>query len=102
MPIGDELMEAILDFGASSSFPSGHSASTVAIAATYMLAGIHGALVWALGLPIIFSRVTLVHHHLSDVVGGLPFGLCGCENAVCAYRWCEAFLKRGERRENFS
>ncbi len=74
MPIGDELMEAILDFGASSSFPSGHSASTVAIAATYMLAGIHGALVWALGLPIIFSRVTLVHHHLSDVVGGCLLG----------------------------
>jgi undecaprenyl-diphosphatase len=74
MHIGDWLMNLIKRTGGSSSFFSGHSASSVAVATTYGLLGIHPALMAALAVPILVSRLTLVQHYLSDVIGGIIFG----------------------------
>jgi undecaprenyl-diphosphatase len=74
MPIGDGLMKIIRGFGASSSFPSGHTASTVAVFTMFLLIGFHPMVVLFLGIPIMVSRITLVQHYLSDVLGGIVIG----------------------------
>jgi membrane-associated phospholipid phosphatase len=74
MPIGNKLMEKIINFGATGSFFSGHAASAVATYTGYLLINYHPNIILALILPIITSRITLAHHYISDVIGGIIFG----------------------------
>jgi membrane-associated phospholipid phosphatase len=74
MPIGQELMHLIKITGTSSSFFSGHSATAVAVYAIFTLIGYNPLLVLLLTVPILVSRITLVQHYISDVIGGVIIG----------------------------
>jgi membrane-associated phospholipid phosphatase len=74
MPVGDWLMRIIRQTGTSSSFFSGHTASSVAVCTIYLLVGWHPLAMAILALPIIGSRIMLVQHYVSDVAGGIIFG----------------------------
>ncbi|MFH1125709.1 MAG: phosphatase PAP2 family protein, partial [Candidatus Altiarchaeota archaeon] len=74
MPVGDFLMDLIRSTGASSSFFSGHSATAVAVYTIFQMINFHPLLVLLLALPVLISRLTLVQHYLSDVIGGAIFG----------------------------
>ena len=72
--ISDKLMAKIFDISASSSFFSGHTASAVAACTGFALIGYHPMFVLALAIPIITSRITLVHHYFSDIIGLIIIG----------------------------
>jgi len=72
--IGDSLMHWIQESGTTSSFPSGHSGSSVAVYATLTFLGINPLSALLLMLPIPISRLLLVQHYLSDVLGGAAIG----------------------------
>lgn len=74
MAVGDGLMQFIRGSGASSSFFSGHTASSVAAYTVFALEAYNPLVLFALVFPIILSRITLVQHYLSDVFGGIIFG----------------------------
>ncbi|MFH1404005.1 MAG: phosphatase PAP2 family protein [Candidatus Altiarchaeota archaeon] len=74
MLIGAGLMHLIQSSGTSSSFFSGHTASSMVVYVTYMMAGHHPAAMLVLAAPIMASRIMLVQHYLSDVLGGIIFG----------------------------
>ena len=58
----------------SASFPSGHSASSAAVATILSEGSRLWPLWWAIALVIAASRVHVRDHHASDVVGGLAIG----------------------------
>ena len=58
----------------SASFPSGHSASSAAVATILSEGSRLWPLWWAIALVIGASRVHVRDHHASDVVGGLVIG----------------------------
>src|SRR3990167_9436287 len=74
MPIGDELMNTIMNFKGSSSFFSGHTATVVSVYTVFSLINYHSTLILFLISTIIISRITLVHHYVSDVIAGIIFG----------------------------
>lgn len=74
MSLGEGLMAVIRSTGTSSSFFSGHTASSVAAYTVFGIIDCHPTLMLLLILPIISSRITLVQHYFSDVVGGIVFG----------------------------
>jgi undecaprenyl-diphosphatase len=90
MPIGDGLMKLIRESGASSSFPSGHTASVAAVFALFLLIGFHPAASFLLGLPIAVSRILLVQHYLSDVLGGAIIGYVIAKSVYSLVRRCES------------
>ena len=57
-----------------SSFPSGHSASSAAMATILSEGSAWAPLWWAIALTIAMSRVHVRDHHASDVLGGLLVG----------------------------
>ncbi len=57
-----------------SSFPSGHSASSATVATILSEGSRLWPLWWAIALVIAASRVHVRDHHASDVVGGLAIG----------------------------
>ena len=57
-----------------SSFPSGHSASSATVATILSEGSRLWPLWWAIALVIAASRVHVRDHHASDVVGGLAVG----------------------------
>jgi len=74
MHIGDSLLSFIQHTGGMSSFFSGHTGSSIALATTYMMVGMQPGLAFILALPIILSRLLLVQHYLSDIFGGVIAG----------------------------
>ena len=72
--IGDSLMYWIEKSGTTSSFPSGHTMISTAVFTTLLLLDIHPLLVLLLALPIAISRIFLVQHYISDVMGGIIVG----------------------------
>jgi membrane-associated phospholipid phosphatase len=72
--IGDNLMQWIQRSGTTSSFPSGHTGSSFAVFTTFMLLDMHPLIVLLLALPIAASRILLVQHYVSDVIGGAIVG----------------------------
>ena len=58
----------------SSSFPSGHSASSATAASILAEGSAWAPAWWALALTIALSRIHVRDHHASDVVGGLLVG----------------------------
>lgn len=74
LPEGDQLMRLIRWSGASSSFFSAHAASVTAVCTAFLLLDTYPLAAVALGLPIVVSRITLIQHYLSDVLGGVIFG----------------------------
>jgi membrane-associated phospholipid phosphatase len=74
LPFADPLEPV---FGASS-FPSGHATTTGALVAGVLLAGRQGRGGWLLatwGVAVAASRVVIGVHFVSDVLGGLGFGV---------------------------
>lgn len=68
------------------SFPSGHTAATVAIGATAMYAEPWSALaLLPIALVVAYSRVALRVHHVSDVVAGAALGLLGALGGVSIF-----------------
>jgi len=86
MPAGDWLMDLIKKSGGTSSFFSGHTAGAVAVATTCMLVGMEPLLMYSLAAPIAISRITLVQHYLSDVVGGVIFGYVTAKLVFSAFK----------------
>jgi membrane-associated phospholipid phosphatase len=84
MLVEDPLMKAIQWSGASSSFFSGHTASVVAVCTVLMQLEVYPVTAFLLAVPIMTSRITLVHHYISDVLGGIIFGYV---TAKAAYVW---------------
>jgi membrane-associated phospholipid phosphatase len=74
LPIGNFLMEAIKKSGTTSSFFSGHSASSAAVWYFYSIYGIFPFTVLAMAVAIMASRLLLVQHYLSDVLSGAAIG----------------------------
>ena len=74
LPQGDVLMRFIKSSGGSSSFFSGHAATSMAASTMLILEGVNPALAVAFAVPVMVSRITLVQHYLSDVLGGIVFG----------------------------
>jgi membrane-associated phospholipid phosphatase len=67
------------------SFPSGHTAASVAFFATLILAG------WRIGTPLLaiplliaFSRMYVAAHYFSDAVAGALIGIVA---AICVVQW---------------
>ncbi len=74
MPIGNDLLSVIRGAGGSSSFFSGHTASVVVVCTIFYLMRFHPRAAALIGLPIVSSRLTLIQHYLSDILGGIVFG----------------------------
>ena len=72
-PIGG-LLDDIMGIGMSSSFPSGHSAVAASVYSIFREIGLWKWCVLVATIPIVLSRITLAHHHISDVVGGSLIG----------------------------
>lgn len=85
MPIGDGLLSFIRHTGGMSSFYSGHTGSSIALATTYMLVGMQPALAFVLAFPIILSRLLLVQHYLSDVLAGIIAGYVFAKAVYAAF-----------------
>lgn len=90
----DQVMRLIPDPG-DSSFPSGHSAASMAPAMAILLNGAnkkYGAAAVTLAILIGFSRLYLGVHFPSDVCGGLILGvICACI-VYYANKWRERSL----------
>ncbi|MFH0862142.1 MAG: phosphatase PAP2 family protein [Candidatus Altiarchaeota archaeon] len=86
LPEGDQLMRLIRWSGASSSFFSAHTASVVAVCAVFIILDFHPIAAVALGVPIILSRITLIQHYPSDILGGVIFGYVTMKVAYWAVR----------------
>jgi len=86
LPIGDVLMSIIRRSGASSSFFSGHTASVIAVYATCAGIGLYPTAALLLAVPVIISRLLLVQHYLSDVLGGIIFGYVAAKAALAWLR----------------
>jgi len=83
MPIGDDLLALIFLFQAKSSFFSGHAAAAISIWTAMMQSRIRPKLGFIAALPILSSRLTLVHHYLSDVLAGAMFGYVLTKVVMC-------------------
>jgi membrane-associated phospholipid phosphatase len=70
----DAVKALIIQLGMSSSFFSYHTASVVAICTIFLEIGYCPQTAILLGVPIIISRLTLSHHYLSDIIGGIIIG----------------------------
>ncbi len=58
------------------SFPSGHTATSFAIAASFLFADKKiGTLAFVFGLIVAFARVTAGVHYPTDILGGIALGL---------------------------
>ena len=74
-----------LDYGYNmASFPSGHSATALGVAfALAVLFPRYKLLIFPIGLLIVFSRVVVTEHYLSDVIMG---GFVGVFTTLCLYQ----------------
>ena len=72
-PIGG-LLDQIMGIGMSSSFPSSHSAIAASVYTIFSEIGLWKWYILLATIPILISRITLAHHHISDVIGGIIMG----------------------------
>ena len=75
----DETINLLITPPTDFSFPSGHTYSAVACAyVIYHYYKKWGIAAWCLAIVIAFSRMYLMVHYLTDIIGGIALGvLCG-------------------------
>lgn len=73
-PVSPEQHAYVIRAQTSSSFPSGHSASSATVATILSEGSPLAPVWWAIALTIAVSRIHVRDHHASDVVGGLLIG----------------------------
>lgn len=76
-PYDADVTHLLIAPSADFSFPSDHATATFAIAATFLVFGMRRLGLWFLGAAalMIFSRVYVGTHYVSDVLGGAATGI---------------------------
>ena len=68
------LLDEIYEHGYASSFPSGHAAIAVSGYTLFCETGLPRWSIFVAGFPIIFTRLLMNHHYLSDTIAGILMG----------------------------
>lgn len=89
--VADPTVALVVDPPGGYSFPSGHSATSLAVATTLLFSTLKKhwkAIVAAFALAVAFSRVYLCVHYATDVLAGILVGvLFGVCAGLVARRW---------------
>jgi undecaprenyl-diphosphatase len=87
-PYDSGITHLLIAPSADYSFPSDHATATFAIAAAFLLHGMHrrGIIFSVAALLMIFSRVYVGTHYASDVLGGALTGIIAATMVRLAYR----------------
>jgi len=89
-----DFLDTIIQAPMSYSFPSGHTTSSFAAAASIALLGKKPAFcAFALASLIAFSRIYLSVHYLTDILGGIALGLASAFIARWIYKKTAPKLK---------
>jgi undecaprenyl-diphosphatase len=87
-PYDNGITHLLIDRSADPSFPSDHATASLAIAAAFLIHGLskRGFLYLSAAFLVMFSRVYIGIHYVSDVLGGAMIGVCAAGFIVFAFR----------------